>query len=129
MPTSSASADYCCQCPWPQSRQATIHPRLPRRPPNTPGRSSSVACGSTAPLPWLCTGIFYSLQVSLLPSVLWKFCIQILMTFKVRFSGDPQSICQISRLGNLIWGLEPSQQCDNFFGVIVLSCGSSGIGL
>ena len=76
--------------------------------------------GVTAPLPWCAQGYFYSLQVSLLPSVLRKFCIQILMTFKVRFSGDSQSVCQVSRLGNLTWGQEPSQQCDNFFGMNVL---------
>ena len=37
-----------------------------------------------------------------------------------RFLGDSQSLCQIPRLGRLMWGLEPSQQCENFFDGIVL---------
>ena len=44
-----------------------------------------------------------------------------------QFPGDSQSFCQIPRLGSLTWGSEPSQQCKNFFGVIVLqSVGSPG---
>ena len=39
-------------------------------------------------------------------------------TFK---SGDSQSLCQIPRLGNLMCILEPSQQCENFFGIIFSS--------
>ena len=38
-----------------------------------------------------------------------------------QFPGDSQSFCQIPRLGSLTWGSEPSQQCKNFFGVIVPS--------
>ena len=63
--------------------------------------------------------------------VLWKFCNQVLLTFKVRFPGDSgdlnlripgdsQSLCWIPRLRSLLWGLEFSQQCENFFGVIAL---------
>ena len=58
-------------------------------------------------------------SVSVSP-VLWRFGHQILLTFKVRFPGDSQSLCWISRLGSLLWGLEFSQQCENFFGIIVL---------
>ena len=54
------------------------------------------------------------------PPVLWKFCNQIPLAFKVRFPGDSQSFCQVSRLGSLTWGSKPSQQWENFFGVIVL---------
>ena len=38
----------------------------------------------------------------------------------VRFPGDSQSLCQIPRLGSLTWGSEPSQQLENFFGIIFL---------
>ena len=52
--------------------------------------------------------------------VLWKFCNQIPLAFKVKFPGGSQYLCQIPRLGNLLWALELSQQCKNFFGIIVL---------
>ena len=58
-------------------------------------------------------------SVSVSP-VLWKFNNQILLTFRVTFRGDSQSLCGIPRLGSLLWGLEFSQQCKNFFGIIVL---------
>ena len=57
---------------------------------------------------------------SLCPPVLWKFCNQIPLGFKVKFPGGSQSLCQIPRLGNLLWALELLQQCENFFDVIVL---------
>ena len=56
---------------------------------------------------------------SLFPSVLWKFCKQILLSFKVRFLGDSQSLCRILRLESLMWGLESFQQWD-FFAITVL---------
>ena len=34
--------------------------------------------------------------------------------------GGSQSLCQIPRLGNLLWALELLQQCEHFFGIIVL---------
>ena len=58
-------------------------------------------------------------RVSVSP-VLWKFCNQILLAFKVKFPGGLQSLCWIPRLGNLLFTLELSQQCENFFGIIVL---------
>ena len=51
--------------------------------------------------------------------VLWKFCNQIPLAFKVKFSGCSQPLCQITRLGNLLWALELSQQCRNFSGITV----------
>ena len=52
--------------------------------------------------------------------VLWKSYDQIPLAFKVRFPGDSQFFCQVPRLGSLTWGSEPSQQWENFFGIIVL---------
>ena len=52
--------------------------------------------------------------------VLWKFCNQIPLAFKVKFPGNSQSFSWIPRLGNLLWALEFSQPCENFFGIIVL---------
>ena len=50
---------------------------------------------------------------------------------KVRFPGDSQFLCWILRLGSLMWGLKPLQQCANFLGIIVLqfvSCPTNGMG-
>ena len=52
--------------------------------------------------------------------ILWKFCNQIPMAFKVKFPGGSQSLCLIPMLGNLLGALELSQQCENFFGIIDL---------
>ena len=82
-------------------------------------KSDSVSRGVTAPVFWGTQGFVCALQEFVLP-VLWKFCNQILLTFKVKFPGDSQSLCWIPRLGSLLWGLELSQQWDNFFGIIVL---------
>ena len=67
-----------------------------------------------------CTRSFVcALQESVSP-VLWKFCSQIPLAFKVKFPGDSQSFCQMPRWGNLLWALELLQQYENFFGAIVL---------
>ena len=39
-------------------------------------------------------------------TVLWKFYNQIPLAFKVRFPGGSESLCQKTRLGNLLWALE-----------------------
>ena len=52
--------------------------------------------------------------------VLCKFCNQIPLASKDKFPGGSQSLCQIPRVVNLLWVLELSQQCENFFGIIVL---------
>ena len=103
-------------------QQATVDPHLHQRLPNTQRQFGWVSCGVTAPLSWVLVCTRFCLcppRVSVSP-VLWKFCNQILLTFKVRFPGDSQSLRWIPRLGSLLWGLEFSQQCRNFFGVIVL---------
>ena len=73
-----------------------------------------------SPGSWRAQGFVCVLQESLFPPGLWKFCNQIPLSFKIRFPGDSQSLCWILRLGSLTWGLEPLQQYENFFGVIVL---------
>ena len=55
---------------------------------------------------WCTQGFVYALQESLSPPKLWKVYNQILLTFS--FPGDFQSLCQIPRLGSLMWCLEPS---------------------
>ena len=48
-----------------------------------------------------------ALQESVSP-ILCKFCNQIPLASKVKFSGSSQSLCWIPRLGNLVWALELS---------------------
>ena len=62
---------------------------------------------------------FCALQESVSP-VMWTFCNQIPLAFKVKFLGGSQSICQIPRLGNLLRVLGLLQPCQNFFDIIVL---------
>ena len=74
------------------------------------GKSGFVSCGVIAPFSWVlvCTRSC-ALQESVLP-VLRKFCNHIPLAFKVKFSGCPQSLCQIPRLENLLSALELLQQ-------------------
>ena len=107
------------------SRQATVDARLCQRFLDTCRKSGSVSCGVTAPFSWV--------QVHI-SSVLWKFCNQITLAFKVKFPGGSQFLCQIPRLGNLLLALELLQQCKNFFGITVLQfavclLGGSMVGL
>ena len=76
------------------SRQATVNARLCQRFLDTHRKSGSVSCGVTAPFSWV--------QVHI-SSVLWKFCNQIALAFKVKFPGGSESLCQIPRLGNLLF--------------------------
>ena len=115
------SQHHCIQCPDPAAGHCQ-----PTPPPETAGHSQASLVQSLvgslllSPGSWCAQGFVCALQESLFPAVLWKFCNQILLTFKVRFPGDSQSLWQIPRLGSLMWGLDPSQQCENFLGMIVL---------
>ena len=77
----------------------------------TPGHSqaslgqSLVGSLLLSPGSWCTQDFVCALQESVSP-VLWKFCDQIPLAFKVKFSGGSQSLRQISRLGNLLWVLE-----------------------
>ena len=57
---------------------------------------------------------------SLFPPVLLKFYSQILLSFKVWFSGNSSSHCHTPRFGSLTWGSEPSFQWVDFCGISVL---------
>ena len=97
----------------------------PTPPPETPGHSQAnlaeslvgsllLSLGS-----WCAQGLVCALQESVSP-VMWTFCNQIPLAFKVKFLGGSQSICQIPRLGNLLRVLGLLQPCQNFFDIIVL---------
>ena len=57
---------------------------------------------------------------SLFPPVLSKSWNQILLAFKVLFSGNSSSCCQTPRLGSLMSGSEPLLQWVDFCGISVL---------
>ena len=93
--------------------------------PETPGHSqegltqSPVGSLLLSPRSWCAQGFLCALQESVSP-LLWKFCNQIPLAFKIKFPGGFKFLCWISRLGNLLLTLELLQQCENFFGIIVL---------
>ena len=112
----------------------------PMSPPETPKHSQAspahVSCGATAPFSWVLVHTRFFLcppRVSVL-LVLWNLYNQNLLTFKIKYPGDSQCVCQIPRLGSLMWGLEPWHQCENFFGTVALQLvghppGGSMVGL
>ena len=93
--------------------------------PETPGYSQAglvqpiVGSRLLSPVSWCTQGLVCALEASVSP-LLWKFYNQIPLAFKVRFPGGSQSLWQIPRLWNTLWALDLSQQCENFFGIIVL---------
>ena len=93
--------------------------------PEAPGHSqegltqSPVGSLLLSPRSWCAQGFLCALQESVSP-LLWKFCNQIPLAFKIKFPGGFKFLCWISRLGNLLLTLELLQQCENFFGIIVL---------
>ena len=82
-------------------------------PPETPGHSQASLAQSLvgslllSPGSW-CTQDFVCAFQESVSAVLWKFCNQILLASQVKFPGGSQSLCQIPRLGNLLWFLELS---------------------
>ena len=100
---------HCCfQCPWLCSRSLSTHASA-RDSRTVTGKSGSVFCGVTAPfsLVLVHTRCFHALK-EIIFLVLWKVYNQIPLASKVKFPGGSQSLCQIPRLGNLLWFLEIS---------------------
>ena len=108
-----------CPCGEPQLPSASAGD-----PPTLAGRSGSVSYGVTAPSPWvlMCTLLCVCppRMDSLFPTVLSKSCNQILLAFKVWFSGNSSTHCWTPRLGSLTWGSEPLLQWVHFCSIIVL---------
>ena len=57
---------------------------------------------------------------SLFPQSCGSSVIKSHLSAKSNSLSNSQSLCQILRLGNLLWVLELSKQCENFFGLIAL---------
>ena len=116
--------DCCYQCPYPCGEPLSTHTSA-GDPPTLAGRFGSVFCGVTAPFLWVLVYARFCLCTprleSLFSPVLWKSYNKIPLAFKVRFPGDPQSLCWIPRLGSLIRCSEPSQWWENFFGIMFSS--------
>ena len=115
--TKGTSQDCCFQCPPPPAPCSHSGPMLTHAstgdPPILACRSGKSLVGVTIPFPWvlMCTGFCLCPPIveSLFPPVLWKSCSSISLAFKVRLSGDSESLYQIPRLGSQIWGSKPSQ--------------------
>ena len=71
-----------------------------------------------SPGSWCAQDFVCVLQGCVFP-ILWMLCNQIPKAFEVKFPEDSQSHGLVLRLGSLMQGLEPLQQCENFFGIIV----------
>ena len=77
----------------------------------TPGHSQASLAQSLigtlllSPGSWYTQAFACALQESVSP-FLWEFCNQISLASKVKFPEISQSLCQISRMGNLLWVLK-----------------------
>ena len=85
----------------------------PISPPETPGHSQASLAQSLvgslllSPSSWFTQGFVCALQHAV-STVMCKLCNQIPLASKVKFPGGSQSLCQIPRLGNVLWVLELS---------------------
>ena len=106
------------QCPCPCGEPLPTHTST-GDPPELAASFESISCGVTAPLLWVLVRAKFCLcppkLESLFLPVLWKTFNQIPQALKARFPGNSLSVCQIPRLGSLMWGSESSQQCGSFF--------------
>ena len=107
--------DCCIQCCWPRGRPLLTHASTGDAWTLT-GMFSSVSGEITAPFSWVPVHTRFCLcpprVKSLFPQSRGSSAIN---SSRVKFPGGSQSLCQISRLGNLLWALELSHQCENFF--------------
>ena len=103
-------------------RQAISNPRLCKRPSNTHRQVWLSLLWGHCSFP-LAPGVHKILcppRVSVSPSLVGVLESNPL-SFKVGFPGE--SLCQIPWLESLMWGLELSQQCEQFFSIIVIFFG------
>ena len=86
------TADHCWPMPpleTPRHSQASL-------------TQSLVGMVLLSPGSWFTQDFVCAFQESV-SQVLWKFCNQIPLALKDKFPGSSQSLCQIPRLGNLLW--------------------------
>ena len=121
---SQSSQDCGSQCPWPHSRPLLIQFRSmppPETPMSTQASLPQSLVGSLllSPGSWCTQDFLCALQESLLPQACGNSVIKSCWPSKSDSLGI-FSPFWIPRLGSLLWSLELSQQCENFFGVTVL---------
>ena len=82
---------------------------LPETPGHLPASLDQSLMGSLllSPGSWCTQSFVCALQESV-SLVLGKFCNQIPLASKAKFPGGSQSLCQVTRLGKLLWVLELS---------------------
>ena len=98
---------------------------LPTPPLKTPGHSQASLAQSLVGLLLLSSGFLVHTRFCVYPPrICFPSPVQVLSSnptgLQSQIPWDSQSVCQIPRLGTLLWTLELSQQCKNFFGIIVL---------
>ena len=108
-------------CPW-QHNQPTVDTMWTQCP-EIPGHWQARLVQSLVGSPLLSPDpgahkVLFVLFKSVSP-VLWKFCNQIPLAFKVKLSGGSHCFCQ-NPGWEICCALELLQQCENFFGTIVL---------
>ena len=98
----------CIQCPDPTAGHCRATP-LPEAPGHSQASLAQSLVGTLllSPGSWCTQSFVCAFQESVSP-VLCKFCNQIPLASKVKYPGGSQSLCQIPRLGNLLWVLELS---------------------
>ena len=100
---------HCCiQCSWPHIRPLWTHASAWDSWTLT-GKPGSVSCQDTIPFSFILMHTRFCLcppRISFLSPL--EVRNQIPLASKVKFPGGSQSLCQIPRLGNLLWALELS---------------------
>ena len=108
------SQDCCCQCPSSCSRPLLTHAST-KDPQTLTVKSISVSCGVTT----LFIGSWCA-QDFVCALCFLQFCGSSVIKSHCPSSRIPSLFAGSPRLGRLMWGIEPSQKCKNFFGIIVI---------
>ena len=114
--------DCCRQFPHPCGEPLPTHASIGDAQ-TLAGSFGSVFCGVSAPFLRVLVCTRFCLCPAILESfspVLWKSYNQVLLAFKVRFSGDSQLPCQISQAGKTDMGFRTFTTWENLFGIIFL---------
>ena len=118
--TTHASQNCCFLCPCPRGRPLPTHASAKDPPTHRQVWLSLLWGHCSFPLGPGVHKILCPPRVSVSPSLVGVLESNPL-SFKVRFPGE--SLRQIPWLESLMWGLELSQQCEQFFSIIVIFFG------
>ena len=105
----------------PSPRQADANPQLFKGPSNTSREVGLSLLGGLCSFPWPLVCMMFCLcplRVCVSPSLV-EVLYQILLSFKVRFTGDSQSLFWITRLSSLTWGLELCNSVKTYLGLLI----------